>query len=249
MPTANVNGFEYFYEEGGSGQPLIMLHGSIAGTAKSLAVHIPELSKDFRLIIPDLRGLGRSQHVAEMPASGWVDDVVGLMDALGIAKAHLYGGAMGSRVALRTAIDHPDRLLSVVLDWTILTNSPEADARLSKMFGPDAAPPQAEMLQRDHGDDWQDVTRFYGKLRNGDDFKTYYDLTEGCKSVSVPTLIVRGDTDDERAEVHPLAHSETAHANIEGSWLGVYPNTKGNLSLTRPDDFYAVLRKFAAQLG
>jgi pimeloyl-ACP methyl ester carboxylesterase len=249
MPTANVNGFEYFYEEGGTGQPLIMLHGSIAGTAKDMAVHIPELSKDFRVIIPDLRGLGGSQHVADMPVSGWVDDVIGLMDALGIAKAHLYGGAMGSRVALRTAIDHPDRLMSVVLDWAILTNSPEADARLSKTFGPEAAPPQAAMLQRDHGDDWKDVARFYGNLRNGDDFKAYYDLTDACKSVSVPTLIVRGDTDDERAEVHPLAHSKTAHANIEGSWLAVYPNTKGNLSLTRPDDFYAVLRKFTAQLG
>jgi pimeloyl-ACP methyl ester carboxylesterase len=249
MPTANVNGFEYFYEEGGSGQPLIMLHGSIAGTAKAMAVHIPELSKDFRVIIPDLRGLGSSQHVAEMPASGWVDDVIALMDALGIDKAHLYGGAMGSRVVLRTALDHPDRLLSVILDWAILTNSPEADARLSKMFGPDAAPQQAEMLQRDHGNDWKNVTQFYSNLRNGEDFKEYYDLTDACKSVSVPTLIVRGDTDDERAEVHPLAHSKTAHANIEGSWLAVYPNTAGNLSMTRPKDFYEVLRKFVTQLG
>jgi len=66
MPTADVNGFEYFYEEGGAGQPLIMLHGSIAGTVKDMAAHIPELSKSFRVIIPDLRGLGRSQHVAEM---------------------------------------------------------------------------------------------------------------------------------------------------------------------------------------
>ena len=247
MPVLTINGCDHFYEEGGSGDPLVLIHGSIDGSAKTLSGHIPELS-EFRVIVPDVRGLGRSAHVSDAPASAWVDDVVSLLDALDEPSAHIYGGAMGSRVALRFALDHPQRVRSLIIDWTILFNEPAADARLGQQYGADVAPARAAALQEHHGDDWVAVTEFYGRLRTTEEFKAYYDLRELSKQVSVPTLVLRGDV-DARDDVHPLSHSILAHQNIKDSWLAIFPNTQGSVARTKPDEFRRELRTFISAVS
>jgi pimeloyl-ACP methyl ester carboxylesterase len=155
MPDATINGFKHHWEEGGSGEALVMIHGA-AGSGSGLAAHIPELSKTFRVIIPDLRSMGQSEHVATMPPSAWVDDVVGLLDHLGIESAHLFGTSLGARIVLRFAIDYPARTKSLILDNPIVMNESAGNEALNARMGnPDLLPPEAAQRYAGlHGDDW-----------------------------------------------------------------------------------------------
>src|SRR5262245_6823068 len=121
MPEATINGFKHHWEEAGSGEPLIMVHGA-AGAGKTFAPQIEELSKSHRVIAVDLRGMGGSARVESIPASAWVDDLGGLVDHLGFSKVNLLGVSLGARISLRYAINNPDRVQSLVLDNPIVLN-------------------------------------------------------------------------------------------------------------------------------
>ncbi|MDX8349980.1 alpha/beta hydrolase [Cognatiyoonia sp. IB215446] len=99
----------------GQGTPLILLHG-YPENHHCWAQVTPAFTADFDVIVPDLRGYGDSDaptddatHVTYSKRQ-MAADIVALMDALGIAKAHILGHDRGGRVAYRFALDHPDRL-------------------------------------------------------------------------------------------------------------------------------------------
>lgn len=98
----------------GEGAPLLLIHGFTdrlemwAGTADSLA-------RRYRVIVPDVRGFGRSVPRGTAPRYGaaMVDDARALLDALGIGRAHVVGYSMGGLIAANLALAHPDRVASV----------------------------------------------------------------------------------------------------------------------------------------
>jgi haloacetate dehalogenase len=99
----------------GTGAPLILLHG-FPQTHVAWAPVAPALARQFDVIVPDLRGYGDSDAPAD-DASHTVyskrrmaQDIVGLMDALGLPSAHVLGHDRGARVAYRLALDHPGRV-------------------------------------------------------------------------------------------------------------------------------------------
>ena len=248
MPVKTVNNYDLYYEEAGSGDALVMIYGTVDGSAQIFTPHLTELSKDFHVVLPDLRGMGRSAHISDMEPSAWVDDLGGLLDALNIQSAHIYGGAMGSRPALRFALDHPDRVKSLTVDWVILANDEEFDRQSAGNVGASVPPARAANLKGHHGDDWAEVSDFYLRLRTSDSFKQYYDLRESSKGVVTPTLVIRGDT-DANPEIHPLSHSILAHQNIANSWLKIYPNFRGNVARLLPEEFQTLFREFVRSIG
>jgi pimeloyl-ACP methyl ester carboxylesterase len=100
----------------GTGTPVVLLHGYTdrvemwGATADSLAVH-------RRVIIPDLRGFGRSSAPADSTRYGraMLDDVVALLDRLDAPRVHVVGYSMGALLAAHFALDHPQRVLSTTL--------------------------------------------------------------------------------------------------------------------------------------
>ena len=115
MPTANVNGVRLYYEVTGEGLPLVLAHGG-GGDLLQWTYQVPHFSERYRVITFDNRGHGRS----ETPETGYSigifsDDILGLLDALSFEKAVLVGLTMGAMTALRFALDHPGRLLGMVL--------------------------------------------------------------------------------------------------------------------------------------
>jgi len=118
VPTVAVGDAELYYEEHGAGPPLLLVPG-LSGVGTFWAPHVPDLARDFRVIVHDHRGTGRSTHsrirysVAQM-----ADDVLRLMDALGIASAHVVGHSTGGAIGQTLAQDHPGRLRSLVLSAT-----------------------------------------------------------------------------------------------------------------------------------
>jgi pimeloyl-ACP methyl ester carboxylesterase len=113
--TIPVNGTAPYYRDIGpaDGPPVVLLHG-FPETGDTFAPVVATLGKRYRLIVPDLRGAGASQ----VPAAGYdkrivAADVRGLMDRLGIARAHVIGHDLGARVAVAFAVQYPERLMSV----------------------------------------------------------------------------------------------------------------------------------------
>lgn len=247
MPTATINGLSHHYEDQGSGTPLVMLHGA-AGSGHYFADVAGAIADDgLRVIVPDMRSMGQSEHVAEIPPSAWVDDVVGLLDHLGIDKAIIHGRSLGARVALRFGIDHADRTLGCILDAPIVANDPAGNAQLNVGFSADTMPEERKAAAKlQHGEDWQAVMENYFNIRNKPDLQSFYNLRESAKTCSVPVLIVRGD--DIPDPVHPLDHAIELHKSIPDSRLAIYPNGGSSLTNANPDIFRGLLKEFVGEL-
>lgn len=110
-----TNGVALSVHEGGTGAALILLHGYPQNHMCWLNL-APRFAERFRVIVPDLRGYGESEAPADdadhtvYSKREMARDIVGLMDAMGIARAHLLGHDRGARVAYRLALDHPERV-------------------------------------------------------------------------------------------------------------------------------------------
>jgi pimeloyl-ACP methyl ester carboxylesterase len=116
MPKALVNGIHFHYLQVGKGPNTIMLHGLTGNLAVWHLKMVPRLRDAFRLTTYDLRGHGRS----DMPPTGYTtqdmaEDLLGLLDALEIDRAHLVGHSLGADVSLHFALHYPDRVDRMVL--------------------------------------------------------------------------------------------------------------------------------------
>jgi pimeloyl-ACP methyl ester carboxylesterase len=116
MPKVKVNDIQVHYEVKGEGFPLVMIYGMKGNLAMWDPRLIEELSKHFKLVLFDNRGAGRT----EMSKRGYTirlfaDDTAGLMNTLGISKAHILGISMGGAVAQELAINHPEKVEKLIL--------------------------------------------------------------------------------------------------------------------------------------
>ncbi|MEV4810692.1 alpha/beta fold hydrolase [Micromonospora avicenniae] len=112
MTKIEVNGAMLAYDDAGEGTPVVLLHAGIADR-RMWRAQIDALSTRHRVLAVDLRGYGES----ELPPAPFAhhDDVVGLLDALGLPRAALVGCSFGGRVAVDTALAHPDRVSALAL--------------------------------------------------------------------------------------------------------------------------------------
>ncbi|MCX7623661.1 MAG: alpha/beta fold hydrolase [Thermomicrobium sp.] len=110
----------------GQGQPVIFLHGSGPGVTAwaNWRFAVPALADEFDCIAPDLWGFARSGHPDPPPVGArawmdlWVEQVIALMDHLGIERAHVVGNSMGGAIALHLLHRHRERFERVVLMGT-----------------------------------------------------------------------------------------------------------------------------------
>ena len=105
-----MNGGRLWYDEAGSGQAVLLLHGGLGDSGLWEPV-VPFVAERFRTLRTDLRFFGRSTGPA-VPWS-WQDDIIGVLDALGIERAALVGLSMGGRLALDVALERPERVCAL----------------------------------------------------------------------------------------------------------------------------------------
>jgi len=118
MPKVAIGDAEISYEEFGQGPPLVLVSG-LNGVGSFWAQQVKELAQDFRVVVHDHRGTGQSTHSRiTYSVEQMADDVLRLMDALGISSAHLAGHSTGGAIGQVIAQDHPARLQSLVLSAT-----------------------------------------------------------------------------------------------------------------------------------
>ncbi|MDN4526013.1 alpha/beta fold hydrolase [Fictibacillus fluitans] len=141
MPEVNVNGVQLCYEEYGSGEPFILLHG-LGGDHHMFENEINELKKSYWVIALDSRGHGRSEKVPHYTLEDHVQDVIAFMDHLNIEKTSLLGASMGSYIAQGVAVFSPERVKQLILV-------------VAKAFGKTSS---TVRLQEEHADELKGLT-------------------------------------------------------------------------------------------
>lgn len=120
MPIAKLEDCDIHYEEHGSGPPLVMVAG-LGGVGSYWNAQIDDFSKQYRVILHDHRGTGKSSRSKiKYSVEQMAQDTLGLMDALGIEKADFVGHSTGAAVAQILAVTHPHRLGRIIMAsaWT-----------------------------------------------------------------------------------------------------------------------------------
>jgi 3-oxoadipate enol-lactonase len=133
MPKVKVGDTSIYYESHGKGEPLVLIPGA-GSTSSGSARQIPVFTKQYRVIVYDLRGTGQSE-APDVPYTleTLADDLAGLLSAIDIDKAHLMGASMGGMIAQYFALRHPDKTKSLIL-------------ACSKCGGPHEIPVDAEIM-------------------------------------------------------------------------------------------------------
>ncbi|HEX8165967.1 MAG TPA: 3-oxoadipate enol-lactonase [Beijerinckiaceae bacterium] len=140
MPLTKANGVELFYDLAGpEGAPVVAFSNSLGTTHAMWDLTVPALCDRYRCLRYDTRGHGGSA-IADRPASidDLADDLAGLLDALGIERAHVVGLSLGGMTAQAFAVRHPGRLEKLVLMATSAHMPP-----------PDAWQQRADTVRRD----------------------------------------------------------------------------------------------------
>ena len=127
------------------GEAIVFLHHG-GGNLMMWEPVVPHLADTYRCITLDLRGHGRS----DAPASGYTidamaNDVIGVLEVLGLHRAHIVGSSLGAEVGLCLAADHPDRVRSLICEGAY--ESPYGPYSASRMTSADAAAEIAERME------------------------------------------------------------------------------------------------------
>jgi pimeloyl-ACP methyl ester carboxylesterase len=256
-----VGEIEMAYDDVGSGPPLVLLHG-FPFNRSMWREQAEALSARYRVITPDLRGLGETTAAAgDEPATMnlMAQDVAGLMEHLGIARAAVGGLSMGGYVAL--ALVHKFRLrvrALILADTRPQADTDEAraareqqaqkalaegmdslaDAMLSKVLAPSTLSEQPLIVERVRR--MIKSTRAEGAAAALRGMAARSDKTFFLPDILAPTLVIVGSED----RITPLADAELMHREIRGSRLEVIEGAGHVSNLERPMQFNYALKDF-----
>ena len=116
MTYAPVNGLQLYYEAHGTGRPLVLLHGGLMTIDLNWGPLLEPLAATRQVIAVELQGHGRTADTDRpMTIEALADDVVALLDHLGIADADLFGFSLGGLVAYTIALGAPDRVGKLIV--------------------------------------------------------------------------------------------------------------------------------------
>jgi 3-oxoadipate enol-lactonase len=119
VPSIEASGTELNYERAGSGEPLLLIQGMSATHLAWGEPFLSQLQRSFDCIVFDNRGIGLSAPVeGRFTTADMAADAAGLLDALGIERAHVFGISMGGMIAQELALAQPDRLMTLGLGAT-----------------------------------------------------------------------------------------------------------------------------------
>jgi pimeloyl-ACP methyl ester carboxylesterase len=194
--TVPINGFEMYYETLGDGEPLLLVHGW-SGSSDYFGPLLEALSSRYRLIIPELRGHGRSTNPSgSFTTRQAARDVSALLDHLGLEGVRALGASAGGLTLLHMAIQDPDALSRVILVGVGTHFPPACRESMLAAEADTYSPEWWEVMRSRHSRGDEQIREIAGYLRElaaaeGDvDFSS-----ETLSSIRAETLIVQGDRD------------------------------------------------------
>ncbi|HLK78981.1 MAG TPA: alpha/beta hydrolase [Streptosporangiaceae bacterium] len=225
MSYADVNGVSLYYEEHGSGRPLILLHGGL-GSGDMYRPILPVLAAGRRVITVDLQAHGRTADVDRpLRYETLGDDVAGLIHHLGLGQADVMGYSFGAAAALRTAIQHPDvvrRLVLVSIPCRRDGWYPESLAGMDAMGSGLAGMLMQSPVYETYARVAPRVEDFPVLLdKTGEQLRLDYDWSADVAAISAPVMLVYADADAVRpahiVEFYALLGGGLRDANWDGS--------------------------------
>jgi pimeloyl-ACP methyl ester carboxylesterase len=132
MPTTKIGSVDIYYEEHGSGDPLLLIMG-LAADSQAWMFQLPDFAQRYRTIVFDNRGVGRSSKPSgSYTIHEMADETAALLDFLAIPRAHVVGVSMGGMIAQELALRHPERVRGLVLACTY--PEPDSDVESRRQF-------------------------------------------------------------------------------------------------------------------
>ena len=264
MPLAHVNGVDLYYEQHGSGFPLVWSH-EFAGDYRSWKPQVQFFSRRYTVITYNARGYPPSDvpdSIDDYTQEQSVEDLKGLLDHLGIEFAHIGGLSMGGNVALNFGLTYPHMARSLVVAGTGSgSTDPEAfranvnqradDMRaggMESMGDYSNSPTRVQLLRKDPlgYEEFRQGLMEHSGLGSALTFSgvqgrrpTIFALEDRMKALDVPTLIMTGDEDDPCIET-----SVFMKRCIPKSGLAVIPQSGHAINLEEPDLFNRLVFDF-----
>ena len=252
-PSATLPGL--YFTERGSGPPLLLIHGLMV-SGEMFAPVLDHLAARHRVIVPDLRGHGRSRGLpAPYDARQLAADLDRLLDDLGIEETAVLGYSQGGAIAQQLVLDFPRRCRKVILGCTYACNGSTLREKLegavvplmirllglprfvhfvislgTKQLGRD----RAEWLAGMMADQDPELMRIACREMMA------FDSRPRLAEIHCPTLIVTGDNDN----AVPIHHARMLHSGIVGSQLVVVPGADHTLIWTRTDELLHAIDSF-----
>jgi len=241
---ADVNGIKMHYATYGQdeGTPILMIHGGLAH-ADIWSAQVADLSADYRVIVADTRGHGRSTNDGSAYSYTLLaQDYVGLLDELNIEKVHLVGWSDGANIGYTISTGSPDRLASHFahagnvsldgIDPTVESNEVFGSyvGKMAADYG--ALSPTPEGFEAFLGA----VATMWGTEKPGG--------MDELRNVTVPTLVVHSEHD----EAILTAHSEKIAETMSSADLLVLKNVSHFAMFQAPDEYTAAIRQFLASV-
>lgn len=236
---APVNGIKVWYATFGpeTGEPVILLHGGLAN-AHYWGNQVRDLQKQYRVIVMDSRGHGRSSRNAEPYGYDLMaSDVVALMDFLKVPKAAIVGWSDGAIIGLDIAMHHPDRVSKLFAFAANSDPSGVADIAKSPVFNAFIARAEKEYetlspTPTEYKAFLAQITRMWETQPNW--------TADDLKKIAVPTWIVDADHD----EAIKRENTEFMAANIPDAGLLLQPEVSHFSFLQDPEQFTAEIEHF-----
>jgi pimeloyl-ACP methyl ester carboxylesterase len=218
----DVNGFQLHYEDRGTGEPLLLLHGGTGIGADWSLIFAEGDPPGFRVIVPDLRGHGRSTNPSRAFTFRQAAlDVFALLDHLGLRRVKAIGLSMGAKTLLHMATQQPERLEAMILVSATPYFPAPARAAMAQLSVDHFSEAEWDALRARHvhGDD--QIRMLFEQMRG---LKNRHDdmafTPPLLATITARTLIVHGDRDP----LYPVELALEMYRSIPGSALWVVPN-------------------------
>ena len=262
MPYQTVNGIQIYYEEQGKGEPLMLING-LSFPMDLWFAQIEELSKDFRVIALDNRGIGRTDKPdEEYSIPLMASDAVGLLKALDIHRSHLAGLSMGGFIAQEIALTYPDKVNRLILIATgmggprsLALGKPFWDRMAAAIAGKkpweiyriDLTLMTAPGFVEQHPDTLDKAVEL--RMENPQPLHAFvrqytaaglFDSNERVQKIDQPTLIVLGREDP----IFPIALAEDFREKMPHATMIIYEQCGHAILLEKPDRLSKDIRDF-----
>lgn len=215
-----LNGQQLYFEVHGTGEPLLLLHG-FSGSSQDWIPSLTQWGEKFQLILPDLRGHGRSGILSKpFRHEDAATDIFVLLDHLGIRACKGVGISAGGNVLLHMATKQPNRVTTMVLVSATPYFPAQARAIMSQ-YGDNLPDEQWEILRRRHPGGDKQIKAILASTKS---FATSYDdlnfTPPFLSTIKARTLIIQGDRDP----LYPIELSVEMLKAIPNSRLWIVPN-------------------------
>lgn len=253
-----IQGVKICYLEWGASNPeaMVFIHG-LSGNVQNWWDQFEDFRDQYRVIVPDLPGHGKSAKPEEFDYSvpDFANIVIQLMDQLNIKKAHIIGNSMGGAIAGYLAIHYPDRVNRLVLSDSagiksipLINLAPLATPLAFRLTGVTSAKQYKgtspkQMARAEMNASFRNTNEEFPYLKALDKSLSQLakiDLTDDLSKIQAKTLLIWGDNDN----LVPLSVSKTFLKNIPDSQLYVVKKGAHTPNMNKPKEFNCALQKF-----